>query len=185
MLIGNSRYQPLSLYCSASNVQVTPNTPLFNIQELMRQGGPSRATSRSKRKKQAVLTWTHKFVCLGETSCETVPTGHDKYTLKCADLGEKKLVFRLNGSYIHIKEIVLQAFPLLEKADGFKLTRTEGPYPRALVPIDSKFLISVAKLKEFVEQARIYIRPLQADIVNLDDGLNDAKDAKVRYYSTN
>ena len=80
---------------------------------------------------------------------------------------------------------LLQAFSLLEKAGGFELTRTEGPYSRALVPIDSKFLISVTKLKEFFEQARIYICPLQADIVNLDDGSNNVKDAKVRYYTLN
>ena len=68
---------------------------------------------------------------------------------------------------MHIKDIILQAFPLLKKAGGFELTRTEGPHSRALVPIDFKFLISVAKLKEFIDQARIYIRPLQADILDL------------------
>ena len=125
-------------------------------------------------KKQAVLTWTHIFVCLGETSCETVPNGQEKYTLKCADLGEKK-IFRLNGNYIHLKEVILQAFPLLEKAGGFELTRTKGPYSKALVQIDSKFLISVSKLKEFIEQARIYIHPLQADILNLNEDVEDAK----------
>lgn len=97
--------------------------------------------------------------------CETVPSGHEKYTLKCADLGEKKLVFRLNGNYSHLKEVIFQAFPLLDKAGGFELMRTEGPYSRKLVEIDSKFLVSVAKLKEFIEQARVYVRPLQADII--------------------
>ena len=116
-----------------------------------------------------MLTWTHKFARLGRTTCETVPTGHDKYALKCADLGEKKLVFQLNGNYTKLKEVLFQAFPLLEKAGGVELTRTEGPYSRTLVPIDSKFLVSVSKLKEFVDQARVYVRPLQADIIDLED----------------
>ena len=169
--------------CSGSSTeQVSPVTPMFNIQEFMLPSGSSRMT-RSKRKryspyekKQAMLTWTHKFVCLGNTLCETVPSGHEKYTLKCADLGEKKLVFRLNGNYSHLKEVIFQAFPLLDKAGGFELMRTEGPYSRKLVEIDSKFLVSVAKLKEFIEQARVYVRPLQADIIDLDD----THDAEVR-----
>ena len=81
---------------------------------------------------------------------------------------------------MHIKDIILQAFPLLKKAGGFELTRTEDPHSKALVPIDSKFLISVAKLKEFIDQARIYIRPLQADILDL---ANNMEDAKVKHYT--
>ena len=85
----------------------------------------------------------HKFVCLGEVSCETVPSGQAKYDLKCADLGEKKLVFRLNGDYSHLKQVLLDAYPLLEKGGGFELARTEGPYSRNLVLIDSEFLVSI------------------------------------------
>ena len=59
------------------------------------------------------MTWTHKFVCLGQTAVESVPNPQDKYTLKQANLGEKKLVFKLNGDYVHLKEVILQSFPLL------------------------------------------------------------------------
>lgn len=95
---------------------------------------------------------------------DTVPSSAEKYNLKCAGLGEKKIVFRLDGSYSHLKEVLLKAFSALEKGGGFELTRTDGPYSRNLAPIDPKFLTSVAKLKEFIDQARIYIRPLQADL---------------------
>ena len=82
-----------------------------------------------------MLTWINKFVCLGSTVCEQVPSGN-------------KLVFQLNGNYSHLKEVIFQAFPLLDKAGGFELMRTEGPYSRKLVKIDSKFFVSDAKLKE-------------------------------------
>ncbi len=55
----------------------------------------------------------------------------------------------------------------MDKAGGFELHRTDGPYSRELIPIEQKFLISIAKLKSFVEQARVYIRPIQADIVDI------------------
>ena len=158
--------------------------PRFNVQEFLPQCGPTRSRSKRRQfspyeKRQTSLTWTHKFVCLGVTTCESVPSGQEKYTLKCANLGEKKLVFQLNGNYVHMKEIISQAFPPLENAGGFELMRTDGPRSRTLVQIDSKFLISVAKLKEFVDQARVYIRPLQADIID-PDCLDELENDKVR-----
>ena len=42
--------------------------------------------------------------------------------------------------------------------------RTNGPYSRQLMPIESKFLLSVSRLKTFVDQARVYVRPLQTDL---------------------
>ena len=106
-------------------------------------------------------------MCAWVNTVELVPTPQDKYTLKIAELGEKKLVFKLSGSYAYLKEVIVQAFPLLEKAGGFELSRTNGPYSKQLVPIDCTFLTSVSKLKQFVEQARVYIRPLQADIIDI------------------
>ena len=54
------------------------------------------------------LTWTHKFVCLAESDQEDLPSAAEKYKLKCNDLGEKKVVFNLNGNWSHIKETVLR-----------------------------------------------------------------------------
>ena len=42
--------------------------------------------------------------------------------------------------------------------------RTAGPYSRQLMPIDAKFITSVAVLKPIIDQARIYIRLIQADL---------------------
>ena len=69
-----------------------------------------RATGRKRntrstpyeKKGRAGMTWTHKFLCLGQTAVESVPNPQDKYTLKQANLGEKKLVFKLNGDYVQV-----------------------------------------------------------------------------------
>ena len=74
------------------------------------------------------------------------------------------MVFRLDGKWNHIKEVLLTAFPALEKAGGFELVHTDGPYSRRLSPINSQFLTSVSALKQFIDQARIFIRPIQADL---------------------
>ena len=110
------------------------------------------------------MTWTHKFVCLPDSAQDDVPGAADKHKLKCADLGEKKIVFLLDGKYADIKDALLHAYPALEKGGGFELMRTAGPYSRQLVPIDAKFTTLVAVLKQFIDQARIYIRLIQADL---------------------
>ena len=110
------------------------------------------------------LTWTHKFVCLAEPEQDDLPSAAEKYKLKCNDLGEKKVVLKLNGNWSHIKETVIKAYPALEKAGGFELLRTDGPYSKRLATIGSKFLISVSALKEFVDQARVFVRPIQLNL---------------------
>ena len=58
-----------------------------------------------KKGRRTALTWTHKFVCLGQTTIENAPNVQEKYTLKQAGLGEKKVVFKLNGDYAHLKQV--------------------------------------------------------------------------------
>ena len=116
------------------------------------------------RRSASSMTWTHKFVCLSDCSHDEVPNVSDKFKLKCAGLGEKKIVFRLDGKYAELKETLFRAYPALEKGGGFELMRTAAPYSRHLMPISAQFTTSVSNLKQFIDQARIYIRPIQADL---------------------
>ena len=93
----------------------------------------------------------------------------DKHKLKNSELGEKKIVFRLDGTWNHIWDTVIQAFPPLKDAGGIELLRTSGPYSNSLFVIESKHINNVAKLKEFVDQAKVYVRPLQVDLPLLDE----------------
>ena len=78
-------------------------------------------------------------------------------------------MFWLDGNWSHIKDLVVQAFLTLKEAGGLELMRTGGPYSRNLIVIDSKFFTSVAKLKEYVDQAKVYVLPLQIDIPVSDE----------------
>jgi hypothetical protein len=63
----------------------------------------------------------------------------------------------------------IQAFPPLKDAGGIELLRTSGPYSKSLIVIESKHINNVAKLKEFVDQAKVYVRPLQVDLPLSDE----------------
>ena len=43
------------------------------------------------------------------------------------------------------------------------------PTPKSLMVIESKHINNVAKLKEFVDQAKVYVRPLQVDLPLSDE----------------
>ena len=78
-------------------------------------------TTRGKpydRKSTSSITWTHKFVCLSDTEFDRVLTAIEKYNLKCASLGEKKIVFQLSGGWAHIKETLFQKYPALSNGGG-------------------------------------------------------------------
>ena len=47
-------------------------------------------------------TWTHKFVCLAQTDFDHVPSPYEKFMLKCAGLGEKKVTLSLDGGWAYI-----------------------------------------------------------------------------------
>ena len=121
------------------------------------------------RKGPGGLTWTHKFLCLADTKQDYVPSAMDKHKLKNSGLGEKKILFRLDGTWNHIRDTVIQAFPPLKDAGGIELLRTSGPYSKSLMVIESKHINNVAKLKEFVDQAKVYVRPLQVDLPLSDE----------------
>ena len=80
-------------------------------------------------------------------------------------MGEKKIVFYLSDSYGEIKERLLSAFPPLIKGGGIKLLRTAGPYSKDLIVIEQKHLATVRRLKDFLEQAKLFVRPLQKDLL--------------------
>ena len=84
----------------------------------------------------------------------------------------------MGGDWNHIRNSIIQAFPPLKDAGGIELLRTSGPYSKSLTVIESKFAHSVAKLKEYVEQAKVYVRPLQANIPLSD--VDEDTEQKVR-----
>ena len=54
---------------------------------------------------------------------------------------------------------------MLRKAGGIVLLRTSGPYLRSLKVIDHKYITSIVDLKGYIDQAQVYVRPAQVDLV--------------------
>ena len=94
---------------SSGSSDVVPLPRMFEF--LPQQAGLKRSRGNKRfspyevsRRSASSMTWTHKFVCLSDCSHDEVPNVSDKFKLKCAGLGEKKIVFRLDGKYAELKE---------------------------------------------------------------------------------
>lgn len=59
---------------------------------------------------------------------------------------------------------------------GIEFLRTDGPYSQHLIVIDTKHLQSDVKLKSYIDQARIYVRPVQ---LNTDPVEREERLAKI------
>ena len=76
-------------------------------------------------KQPKVATWTHAFVCLAKKSQVFLPSPQERFELKSAGLGEKKLTVEIKDkAYEDLYGILLKEFPLLSTAGGIDLMRT-------------------------------------------------------------
>ena len=89
-----------------------------------------------KTKKCRVPTWTHTFVCLGDTEQEVVPDPSDRALLQIAGLGEKKIQFDSDSGANGIHEEILSQFPKLKESGGYELMRTQEKGSKLLYVID-------------------------------------------------
>jgi hypothetical protein len=116
-------------------------------------------------KKSKPSSWTHKFVCLCNTSDERVPTtASARETLFLAGLGERKVqVPDIDCNTEEFREILMTEFPKLRNCGGFELLRCL-PSSRDLEVIPSPVCHSPRLLRSRIGTARIYIRPMQSDL---------------------
>ena len=91
----------LILYCYVHRIPVGINRLLNFTQKSSTSGrrGVHRDKASSRR---PCPTWTHKFVCLAQTDFDHVPSPNEKFMLKCAGLGEKKVTLSLDGGWAYI-----------------------------------------------------------------------------------
>ena len=117
-------------------------------------------------------------MCLSDPNQDIVPSASEKFCLKESGLVETKIVFPISAGWEKMKEEILRSFPKLRCGGGIELLRTDGPYSKSLTKISPQQLTSVSKLKEYMQQARIYVRPIQC---SLDLELpEDREDIEVR-----
>ena len=110
----------------------------------------------------------HIKICLASCDTDKPPTSvRERTALANAGLGDAAVTFNLDGDSIHFHEQLLQKFPKLSST-GYELML----YDRASE--NSSFCILKSpylprKLKEVVGQCKIYVKPLQQDLLNSDD----------------
>ena len=83
-------------------------------------------------------------------------------------LGLSEAVFNSNGDAEHIHHVVLEKFPVLESCGGYTLLRL-AENSHSMVEIEGPDSgMTVPYLKDILNQAKLYIRPLQKDISEED-----------------
>ena len=83
-------------------------------------------------------------------------------------LGLKSLKFESDGNAQHVHDVIMQQFPVLETSGGYTLLRL-AESSHTMVEIEGPDSgTSVHFLKDILNQAKLYIRPLQKDITQED-----------------
>ena len=81
------------------------------------------SSGRKPATKKKLPTWSHTFVCLSNSSQDTIPDGEERAALQIAGLGEKKISFCTLSDAQDIYHDLLFHFPKLSEAGGFELLR--------------------------------------------------------------
>ena len=91
-----------------------------------------------------------------------VPTFVDKGKLAIAGLGEKKVAFPAGKGCKIFIDCIENEFPKLKDGGGFEILRADGKDLRLIPPPPGGYTIQY--LRGVLNQAKGYIRPLQADL---------------------
>lgn len=121
-----------------------------------------------KRGKGKMQPCTLKFYCLGEVNQEKPPTTiGQKAMLSNCGLGPGNITVDISTPSIH--EHILSKFPRLNAAGGYELLLYQrGGDERGFHRLPLPY--SAARIKEVAgTQAMIYVRPLQTDIIDLEE----------------
>ena len=124
-------------------------------------------------KAKKVEKWHHEFVCLAYKGQCRVPLPMEKIELVHANLGSSHLELTLNGNAQIFHEELMKFFPKLKECGGYELLRGSDTNNRDLIVIAPPIGGYTASfLKSIVSHAKIYIRPLQANLsldVDIDE----------------
>jgi len=131
-----------------------------------RPGRQFTSNNKSKGKGKKSPTCTLKFVCLASKDEVKPPISvKEKTTLCNCGLGDGSITFDMNEGpdYCHSK--ILEKYPTLAMAGGYELLlHQRGAGDGAgFHPIKPPY--TPLRLKDFSGQAKIYIRPLQKDLI--------------------
>ena len=129
--------------------------------------GPSKGKGKARVAK--VKQWRKDCICLRDCEQTWKPSSEEKIELARMGLGLKSNVTFNNegdGQYIH--NVIMKEFPVLASCGGYTLLRL-AENSHSMVEIEGPDNgMTVQYLKDILNQAKLYIRPLQKDITNED-----------------
>lgn len=153
----------LSSSTAVGNAQVNEHRKLFGYAARGKQ--PKKGKSFAKQK---VQTCSLKFVCLASRSAVKPPTTIKERTMLAnACLGDGTVTFHVDGNSSHLHEKLLEAFPKLFSA-GYELFLFDRSGENSsFCHLKPPYLPK--KLKEVAGQCKIYIKPLQKELLDSND----------------
>ena len=104
---------------------------LFDIHcQLFRGGsGPIRRRYQSYRRSTPYgpPAWSHKFYCLSNKHCTSLPQSkQQREVLTASGLGEKLITVGLHSSVEELHQVILNTFPKLSTCRRYELLRCQG-----------------------------------------------------------
>lgn len=159
------------MHTPGRNQQVSEHRRLFGYAAKGKQ--PKRGKSVSKQK---VPTCSLKFVCLASVNAIKPPTTVKERTmLSNAGLGDSTVTFHVDGNSTHFHDKILEAFPKLSSAGYELLLYDRSGENSSFYHLKPPYVPK--KLKEVAGQCKIYIKPLQKDLVI--DSSNEEEEIEV------
>ena len=140
---------------------------LYNQRTGGKGKGPSseNPTVKKARKQNTCTYWKKNSFCL--SSCDQVLKPNPQQRIQLARLGlkTKVLLFEVGGTAHHVHNVITQEYPVLESCGGYSLLRlAENSHNLVEIEDPLDVLIDVEYLKNILNNATLYIRPLQRDI---------------------
>jgi len=113
-------------------------------------------------------TWKKECICLKHVHQTSRPSAEERMELARDGLGLAEVNFDHDGNASHIHKVLIETFPQLDQCGGYTLCRlSDNSHSLIEIEYPAKGL-SVAYLKDILNQAKLYIRPLQSDIPSAD-----------------
>ena len=109
--------------------------------------------------------WKKNTFCLSDHKQQFKPTPEEKIALAKIGLEVKCLLFNLEGNTHHVHDVIMKEWPILEKCGGYTLLRlAENSHSFVEIEPPLSGHISVQFLKAILNNATMYVRPLQCSI---------------------
>ena len=147
------------LFCYRPDVSLRQT----NKPKAKKRKGMGRAT-RTQTRTRAGYTWKKETVCLRFKDQTKGPDCTEKMELARIGLELKELSFDSDGDAIHIHSILLTAFKQLDACSGYTLLRLATNSTDLIEIQPPKGGMTVRYLKDIAKSAKLFVRPLQADI---------------------